>query len=1085
MYAELCCRSNFSFLEGACHPEELLAFAQSLGLSALAITDGDGLYAAVKAHLFARETKTRFLVASRLTLTDAPPLCVYVESLKGYQNLCQLLSQSRLGHPKGEAGLSWRELASRSKGLIALLPSPAEAKQVAPIAEAFPGRFYVGVSRFLAADDESRLRRALALAAALEVPACAHNDVHTHARRRQPLQDVLTAIRLGTTLDEAGRRLFPNAERTLKGPEEMARLFDDLPEAVGRTMEIADSCRFSLEELRYCFSEESLPKGFTPQSYLGHLTREGLAVRYPLGVPPEVERQIDKELALIEKLGFAGYFLALWDIVRFAREKGILCQGRGSAANSAVCYALQITAIDPVRMDLLFERFLSAERGEPPDIDVDFEHERREEVLQYVYQKHGRHRAAMVCEVICYRGKLAHREVGKALGLSLDQVDRLSKVVEHAQAGLTPELLLEAGLSPLDPKVQRTVELASQLEGTPRHLSIHVGGFVITQGALTELIPIENAAMKDRTVVQWEKDDLNAIGILKVDLLGLGMLTVMAKAFGYLREHYGVELSMATIPPEDPKVYEMICEADTIGVFQIESRAQMAMLPRLRPRTFYDLVIEVAIIRPGPIIGDMVHPYIRRRDGLEAVSYPSEAVREILQKTLGVPLFQEQAMKLAMVAAGFSTGEADNLRRILSHKRAMELLAPYQERFRKGCQERGYPPEFADTCFKQFQGFAHYGFPESHSASFALIAYASAYLKRYFPAAFTAALINSQPMGFYAAHTLVDDARRHGVEVRRIDVQRSGWDCTLELTIDGVEPPGSGPGPGAASGPGTGTGTGGGNVHGGSRARGRAPALRLGMRLVKGLREETARRIEAARHGGYLSIGDLARRAQVPRHELCRLALSGALGSISSGRREALWEIQALGPLEEEDLFFGLPMDETEVELPPLSAAERVSTDFEAVGLSLEQHPVSLLRPLLDRMGALTAAQLARSRAGVEARVGGMVIVRQRPPTAKGFSFLSLEDETGIANLIVEPQLFEPFRKEITRSVLLYGEGRVERSGKVVNLKVRELRQLSLDGIAPAPGEGLERLRVGDEAPRGRRGSARRARPPVRPRSWR
>jgi error-prone DNA polymerase len=1019
VYAELVCRSNFSFLRGASHPEELVAHAVQRGLSALAIADQDGLYAAVKAHLAAKAAGLKYLLASRMTVTDGPEVVLYVQDLAGYQNLCQLISDSRLQHPKGEAGLSWRSVAQRSEGLIALLPYPDDLDRVAPLAEAFPGRFYVGLCRALASGDLARNERAARLADALSVPLCAHNDVHTHARSRQMLQDVLFAIRHRTTVEHAGTRLFPNAERTLKDPAEMARLFADLPEAVGRTLEIADACRFSLDELRYRFSEEDLPPGHTPISYLRHLTQEGLRFRYPDGVPRAVASQIDHELNLIEQLDFPGYFLAIWDIVRFARERGILCQGRGSAANSAVCFALQITSIDPVRMGLLFERFISMERKEPPDIDVDFEHERREEVLQYVYRKHGRRRAGMVCEVICYRGRLAAREVGKALGLSLDQVDRLSKMTDWAgEGGLTPELLVETGLSPSDPRVRLTAQLASQMEGFPRHLSIHVGGFVITRDALSQLVPIENAAMKDRTVIQWEKDDINALGILKVDLLALGMLTLLSKAFELIRRHHGVSLTLATIPAEDPAVYDMICEGDTVGVFQIESRAQMNMLPRLRPRTFYDLVIEIAIIRPGPIIGDMVHPYLRRRDGLEAVTYPSRDVEGILQKTLGVPLFQEQAMKLAMVAGGFTPAEADTLRRILSHKKAEELLLPYRERFIAGCLERGYPREFAESCFNQFRGFAHYGFPESHSASFALIAYASAYLKRYYPAAFCAALLNSQPMGFYAPHTLVEDARRHGVEVRPVDVNASDWDCTLE--------PAEGPG----------------------------PALRLGMRLCRSLREETARRIERVRaearaaggEGRFVSIGEVASRARVPRHELVRLALAGAFGALAPSRREALWEIQALGPLDAEDLFFGLPMDRTEVPLPPMSAAERICTDYDSTGLSLEKHPLELLRPALRRMGATTARGLERVRPGRVAGVGGMAICRQRPGTAKGFCFLSLEDETGIANAVVSPQVFDQFRREILGALFLYVEGPVERAGKVVNVKVRRVVKLSLGG---------------------------------------
>ncbi len=1005
MYAELVCRSNFSFLRGASHPEELIATAARLGLGALALTDGDGLYGAVKAHLAAKEHGLKLILGTELTLTDGPPVVLHAMDARGYSQLCRLISASRLANPKGQAGLPWRTLAEHAEGLFALLPDPAPFEQVAPLAEAFPGRFSVGLCRTLSAGDGAREARAEALARALGVPLCAHNDVHTHHRRRQPLQDVLTAIRHKTTVDKAGTCLQPNAERTLKSPAEMARLFRDRPEALERSLEIASRCNATLDELRYHFSEEDLPPGRTPMQHLRVLTEEGLAVRYPSGIPAAVRQQIEHEMRLIEALDFPGYFLALWDIVHFARSRGILCQGRGSAANSAVCYALQITAIDPVRMGLLFERFLSMERKEPPDIDVDFEHERREEVLQYVYEKHGRHRAGMVCEFICYRGRLALREVGKALGLSLDQVDRLSKVASAYGFDVTPEVLVEAGLSAFDSRVRQTLTLAQEIEGFPRHLSIHVGGFVITREPLVDIIPVENAAMKGRTVIQWEKDDTNALGVLKVDLLALGMLTAVAKCLKLIHQHFGRELTLATIPPEDPRVYDMLCEADSVGVFQIESRAQMNMLPRLKPRTFYDLVIEIALIRPGPIIGNMVHPYLRRRDGKEAPTYPTPEVRAILEKTLGVPLFQEQAMKLAMVAAGFTAGEADGLRRALGHKRAEQLLEPYRMRFVEGGVKRGYPSAYMEELFEQFRGFAHYGFPESHSASFALIAYASSWLKCHYPQAFTAALLNSQPMGFYAPHTLVADAKRHGVEARPVDVLRSDWDCTLE--------------------------------EGG--------ALRLGLRLVRGLGEAAGRRVASARGQGYSSVGELARCARIPRHELTRLALAGALASLCGSRRQALWEIQALGPLDEDDLFFGLPMDGTQVELPPMSVAERVTADYETVGLSLERHPLELLRPALRKLGAVSAEGLKKVTSGRRVAVGGMLICRQRPPTAKGICFLSLEDETGIANLVVPQDVYEQYRRDIHGALFLVGEGVLERSGKVINLKTQ--RVVALEGL--------------------------------------
>jgi error-prone DNA polymerase len=647
MYAELLCRSNYSFLTGASHPEDLVCRATELGLSALAITDDDGFYGLVKAHLEAKERKLKLLIASSLTLYGTPKLALYAANAVGYANLSTLISESRLAHPKGEAGLDWQRLAERSTGLLAVLPHAPEGENRAlhTLAEAFPGRFYVGVSRHLAADDAQRVHRAKTWAEALEVPLIAHNDVHTHDRARQPLQDVLTAIRCGTTVAKAGTLLFPNAERTLKSPQELLALFPDIPEVVGRTLELSEACEFSLDQLRYQFSEEALPAGLTAMGFLVQLVEEGLRIRYPGGIPDDVRRQIQKEYTLIEALDYPGYFLALWDIVRFARERGILCQGRGSAANSAVCFALQITSIDPVRMGLLFERFLSMERREPPDIDVDFEHDRREEVLQYVYEKHGRRRAAMVCEHICFRGRMAAREVGKALGLSLDQVDRLAKTVNFGD-GVEDSQLEQAGLSIEDLAVRQTLALAQQLVGMPRHLSIHVGGFVITQGDLTSLVPIENGSMEQRTVVQWEKDDLSALNILKVDLLALGMLTVISRCLRLIEETTGRAWTMATIPSEDPAVYDMLCDGDSIGTFQVESRAQQNMLPRLKPRCFYDLVVEIAIIRPGPIVGEMVHPYLRRRNGQEEVTYPSPEVRDILSRTLGVPLFQEQAMKL-------------------------------------------------------------------------------------------------------------------------------------------------------------------------------------------------------------------------------------------------------------------------------------------------------------------------------------------------------------------------------------------------------------------------------------------------------
>jgi error-prone DNA polymerase len=1023
MYAELVSRSNYSFLRGASHPEELVSSAAAVGLCALAITDDDGLYGLVKAHLEAKQHNLKLVLASRLTLTDAPPIAVYVQNAEGYAHLCELISESRLAHPKGHAGLPWTRVRERASGLaMVFLDGEHDPRVAAALAEAFPGRSSVGVSRHLSADDEARWLAARNLSRAIDVPLLAHNDVHTHSRERQPLQDVMTAIRLGITLANAGTLVFPNGERVLKSPHELLGLFSDAPECLSRTMELVNDCSFTLDELHYTFSEEELPPGMNRSTYLAHLCELGLRVRYPSGVPDAVRRQIEKELRLITALEYEGYFLALWDIVRFARDRGILCQGRGSAANSAVCYVLQITAIDPVRMGLLFERFLSMERREPPDIDVDFEHARREEVLQYVYEKHGRHRAAMVCEHICFRGKLSVKEVGKTLGLSVDQLDRLSKAMDLSD-DVGPYQLHQAGLSASDVSVQQTMALARQLSGMPRHLSIHVGGFVITHGPLVSLAPVETGAMQDRTVVQWEKDDLSALDILKVDLLGLGMLTVVARSFELIETLAGRRYDMATVPAEDPAVYDMLCDADTVGVFQIESRAQQNMLPRLKPRTFYDLVVEIAIIRPGPIVGEMVHPYLRRRNGEEPVTYPSPDVQSILERTLGVPLFQEQAMKLAMVAAGFTPGDADALRRALSHKRAHELLPKFRDRYIEGCVGRGYERAFAEKSFDSFKGFSHYGFPESHSASFALIAYVSSWLKRYYPAVFCAALLDAQPMGFYAPHTLVDDARRHGVEARAVDVNCSIWKCQLELD---------------------------GRMHEGLRREPTGgvmpdqPALRLGFELVKGLKQETVARLLAERERGgvFQSLAELARRTRIPRAELTRLVLSGALASITTSRRAALWELSALGTFDEGDLFFGIPMATDTPPFPAMSATERVATDFDTVGLSLESHPVGLLRAQLTKAGAMTAEQLQKAPNGKTVRLGGLVIVRQRPPTAKGFCFMSVEDESGLANLVIEPRRFEQYRKEITGTALVLAVGRVERSGKVVNLKVDHLEPL-------------------------------------------
>ncbi len=1074
-YAELRCKSNFSFLTGASHPEELVDRAADLGLSALALTDRHGLYGVVRAHGQAKRRGLPLVVGAELTVTGLSPgapgmVVLLAMDREGYASLCRLVTEAHRG-PAGPEGvplrretpadLPWRALAERARGLFALYPG-ADAEGAARLREAFGRRLALAVARHHVAGEEARLAAAWSMGRRLAIPVAVVNDVHTHDRRRQPLQDVLACVRMGTAVTRAGRRLFPNAERTLKGPEEMARLWADFPGGLEVAAAVADECRFRLDEIR---GEHPLPpivaalpspsasptcrrvgavlevggegagpegdagEGKTGMALLRDLVQEGARRRYGGAPPEDVQRQVDRELALVEELGYESYFLTVWDIVRFARERGILCQGRGSAANSVICYLLGITSIDPVRMGLLFERFISVERGEPPDIDVDFEHERREEVIQYVYQRYGREHAGMVCEVISYRGRSAFRDVGKAMGLSLGQVDRLAKLLgtHDDLEGVGPEVLRQAGLD-LSPAVKETLRIARELQGFPRHLSIHVGGFLVTRRPLVETAPLEPAAMPGRTIVPWDKDDVAELGLLKVDLLGLGMLTALSRALRLLARHRPAPAletpvphpaSLAEIPAEDPAVYDMAGQADTIGVFQIESRAQMSMLPRLKPRCFYDLVISVAIIRPGPIQGGMVHPYLRRRDGLEEVRYPYAPLAPVLERTLGVPLFQEQAMRLAVVAAGFTPGEADELRRMMTHKRSRERMESMKARLVAGMAAKDISREQAEEIFRQLLGFSGYGFPESHAASFALLVYASAWLKRYHPAAFACALLNSQPMGFYAPHTLVEDAKRHGVEVRGVDVQFSGLECALE-----------------------------GVARGRPAEAGEGPALRIGLAQVKGLPRATAEAIAAARAvGPFRSAADLARRAGLSRAWLARLAEAGALRSLEPVRRRAVWRALGAVPGASGDLFAGLEPVEPEADLPPASAAEEVAADFATTGLSEKAHPMSLLRPQLASRRVRSARELQRlpDRAPVE--VAGMVIVRQRPETAAGIVFMSLEDETGIANLVVMPDVFERHRALVRTAAFLQAEGRVERSGAVVNVRVRALAPLDL---APA-----------------------------------
>ena len=1057
-YAELRCRSSFSFLEGASHPEELVDRAADLGLEALALADRGGIYGVVRAHARARKRGLPLVVGAEVAVDGLGPgpegLTLLAVDREGYAGLCRLLTEAHAGTPlrEGEAPegtvirppaprLPFLAVAERCRGLVAL-HAGADAGAAARLRDAFGPRLALTVSRHRAAGEEARIAAVRSLGRRLSIPVAVVNDVHTHERRRQPLQDVLTCVRLGTSVERVGRRLFPNAERTLKGPEEMVRLWPDFPEGLATAADLAASCTFRLEEIR---GEHPLPPVLAEATatvgggaggqdgpvggmdLLRRLVREGARWRYGGAPPADVERQLARELALVEQLGYESYFLTVWDVVRFARERGILCQGRGSAANSAICFALGITSIDPVRMGLLFERFLSAERGEPPDIDVDFEHERREEVIQYVYGRYGRDRAGMVCEVISYRARSAIRDVGKALGLAPDQVDRLAKLVgSHDAAGEIPAAVLEqAGLDPEgSPAVRHALRLSAEIAGFPRHLSIHVGGFVITKRPLVETVPVQPAAMAGRTVVQWDKDDLAELGLLKVDLLALGMLTALSRSLALLARHRPAPsgttadphpATLAAIPAEEPEVYEMISRAETIGVFQIESRAQMSLLPRLRPRRFYDLVISVAIIRPGPIQGGMVHPFLRRRDGREEVRYPYEPLRAVLERTLGIPLFQEQAMRLAVVAAGYTPGEADELRRAMTHKRSHERIEEMRGRLIAGMAAKGIPQKDADAILQQLHGFAGYGFPESHAASFALLVYASAWVKRHHPAAFAAALLDSQPMGFYAPHTLIEDAKRNGVEVRGVDVVHSGWECTLEGAGEGIP-----------------------------AAPGDRPALRLGLSRIRGLPRAVGDAVLAARREApFASVEDLSRRARLSRAWLARLAEAAALRSLAPGRRAALWTALGLSPGDDAGLFAGRLPPEAKAAIVEPGAAEEVARDYAATGLSERAHPVSFLRAALAARGARTAREISRLRDRAAVEVGGIVIVRQRPETAAGITFVSLEDETGIANLVVMPDVYERYRPLVRSAPFLIARGRVERTGGVVNLRVREFLPLA------------------------------------------
>ncbi len=1007
-YAELHCLSNFSFLRGASHPEELVGQAARLGYTALALTDECSVAGVVRAHLAARELGLRLIVGSELRLADGPRLALLATDREGYGNLCELITLGRRRAKKGAYRLETADLDAGVPGCLALLipePEAASARtraDAAWLAARFAGRAWIAFECLHGSGEGARRRRLEAVAAETDLPLVAAGDVHMHRRGRRALQDLVTAIRLNTPLPQAGHALFPNGERHLRPRERLARLYP--PALLEETLRIAARCRFSLDELRYEYPDDLVPADCTPSAHLRALTEAGLRERFPEGAPEKVHALVENELAVIAELHYEPYFLTVHDIVRFARSRGILCQGRGSAANSVVCYCLQITSVDPSRMEMLFERFVSKERDEPPDIDVDFEHERREEVIQYVYERYGRERAAIAATVITYRPKSAFRDVGKALGMSLDQVERLAGTFSWWDGQrVTPERIREAGFDPDNPLIVRLLALVRELIGFPRHLSQHVGGFVIARDRVTRLVPVENAAMPGRTVIEWDKDDLDALGLLKVDCLALGMLTAIRKAFELVKRHRRRELTLANLPAGDPAVYRMIQRADTIGVFQIESRAQMSMLPRLKPACFYDLVIEVAIVRPGPIQGDMVHPYLARRQGLEPVTYPSEAVREVLERTLGVPIFQEQVIKLAMVAAGFSAGEADQLRRAMASWRRKDKLARFEPRLIEGMRVRGYSEQFARQIYQQILGFGEYGFPESHAASFALLVYVSAWLKHHEPAAFACALLNSQPMGFYAPAQLVQDAKDHGVEVRPVDVTRSDWDCTLE------------------------------------RAPGGRLALRLGLRLVKGMSRTGAARIETARRAqAFRDVADLTRRAALTRREVNALATADAFAALAGHRHQARWA--ALASEAPMALFDGEPaVNEGLALLPRPSEAQDIVADYASVGLTLRRHPLALLRGRLQQLNCASTQEAKMLAHDTPVRIAGLVITRQHPSTARGVIFLTLEDESGVLNVIVWPGHVDRFRKEVFHGRLLIVDGTLQREGEVIHVIARRL----------------------------------------------
>ena len=1075
-YVEFAAASNFSFLRGASHPEELVAQGIELRLSGIGIADRNSVAGVVRAHVYLRENSQkaadfRLAYGARLVFEDATPdILAYPRNRAGWGRLCRLLTLGNLRAEKGDCRLRFPDLLDWTRDIQLIVMSSNsreddESRQsklnVDALREAAGGCVWIGAQMIYGRNMRADLLRRAALAQSEGLPLIATNDVLMHAPERRPMADVLACIREKKLLGEAGRLLSQNAERHLKAPTEMERLFIDAPTAIDETIRFLDGIDFSLDELRYDYPDE-LRAGFpTEQEALAAYAFEGAADRYPNGVPAAVAKIIRHELALIEEMNYAAYFLTVYDIVRFARARGILCQGRGSAANSAVCFCLGITEVDPTKHDLLFERFISSERKEPPDIDVDFEHERREEAMQYIYERYGRERAGLTAAVITYRTRSSIREVGKTFGLSEDALAALSGMAwGWSSDPIAQSQTRKAGFNPEDPDLSKALAMAGELAGFPRHLSQHTGGFVITRSRLDEVVPIAPAAMEGRTTVEWDKDDLDALGILKIDILALGMLSALRRCFDLLRDHYGLDLALSTIPAEERCVYAMISRADTIGVFQIESRAQMSMLPRLKPEAFYDLVIEVAIVRPGPIQGDMVHPYLRRRQGFEKVDYPSAELEAVLGKTLGVPLFQEQAMKIAIIGAGFSPSEADKLRRAMATFKRAGAIHAFHRKMVEGMTAKGYPRDFAERCFKQIEGFGTYGFPESHAASFALLVYASAWVKCRYPDVFACALLNAQPMGFYAPAQIVRDAREHGVETCEVDVNFSFWDCTLEKSPQTAGKPPLHP------------------RHAAMRDDIRADrALRLGFRQISGVREEDMRQLIVLRGSGYDSVRDLWLRTGFSPAVLERLAEADVFRSIGLDRRAALWAIRGLNRAGDKDdlpLFRDVESQrpEPDANLPPMPLGEHVVEDYRHLSLSLKAHPVSLMRSLLAARGVLKAEDLPRAsfapqsvrRGKMQATVAGLVLVRQRPGSASGVVFMTLEDETGIANVIVWPKTFERNRAVVIGARFVAVTGSVQNEAGVIHVIAEKFEDLtSMLSLLSFADENISALARADE----------------------